>query len=328
MKRLFKCALALACASLALCHPTPKTLHAAETTDAIATPEITQLMALSKNSFSIRWNLIDGADGYIVYQNVDGKWKRLKTIAARETNHYTIKNLSYKKTYTFAIRAYRDAADGTIQRSARSEPYTEKLSFKSTYVDGNRLYYDASGDLITNVEGIIGSRSNYTIEVNRTTNTVTVYTADTKKKGCRIPVRSFLCSTGLDTPTGTYKTSDKYRWRALFHNVYGQWCTRITGHILFHSVYYTTNGDANTLDVTEYNKLGTAASAGCIRLSSADTKWIYDNCATKTKVTLYDDAEPGPLGYPEALVLESSHTWDPTDPKMKYLCKENGCHRE
>lgn len=293
-----------------------------------AAPTITQLMPTSKTSFSIKWNLEEGADGYFVYQKIDGKWKKVRTVAAYATNHCTIKNLTYKETYSFAVRAYWLSEDGTKQKGSLSQTCKEKLSYKVKYKNGYKLYYDASGDLITNVEDIIGPQEKYLIQINRTTNTVTVLTADKKKKGYSIPVKSFLCSTGTATPKGNFRTTDKYRWHALFHNVYGQWCTRITGNILFHSVYYITNEDANTLDVAEFNKLGTAASAGCIRLCCADTKWIYDNCSPKTDVIIYDDLNPGPFGIPEALILDADHTWDPTDPEMKYLCKENGCHQE
>jgi hypothetical protein len=291
-------------------------------------PTITQLMTLSKDTFSIRWNLVEEADGYIIYQKVNGKWKKVSTVAASATSHCTIQNLTYNKTYTFAVRAYWKAADGTIQLGARSEPYKEKLYYKVTYENGYRLYYDASGDLITDVEGIIGPQKSYSIQVNRTTNTVTVFAPDPEKTDCSIPVKSFLCSTGKATPKGTFRTSEKYRWHPLIHNVFGQWSTRITGSILFHSVYYGKNYDANSLDVIEFNKLGTAASAGCVRLNCADVKWIYDNCGSKTKVTIYDDANPGPFGYPEQILLDEDHTWDPTDPEMKYLCTQNGCHQE
>lgn len=289
---------------------------------------ILQLMPVSKTAFSIKWELQEGADGYDIYQKVDNKWKKVKTVAARNTNHCTIKNLTYKTAYSFAVRAYWLSSSGTKQKGALGKPCKEKLAYKTKYENGLRLYYDASGDLITDVEGIIGSQKSYSIQINRTTNTVTVYTADSKKKGCLVPVKSFLCSTGTSTPEGTYKTTDKYRWHALFHDVYGQWCTRITGNILFHSVYYIKNEDPNTLDVVEFNKLGTPASAGCIRLCSADTKWIYDNCSRRTEVTLYDSPNPGPFGYPQMFTLSINHTWDPTDPEMKYKCKENGCHQE
>ena len=69
----------------------------------------------------------------------------------------------------------------------------------------------------------------------------------------------------------------------------------------------------------EYNGLGAPASLGCVRLQTADAKWIYDNVARGTKVTIYDGDDPGPLGKPDKLVEhipeEAANGWDPTDPR-------------
>ena len=155
----------------------------------------------------------------------------------------------------------------------------------------------------------------YHIMVNCAQNTVTVYERD-EGGAYTIPVRAMLCSTGQKTPLGEYYTSEKYEWRPLFGNVYGQYATRIVGHILFHSVPYTQiRKDA--LEYEEYNKLGTSASMGCIRLAVEDAKWIYDYCASGTRVTIYEDADPGPLGKPEPLLIDVDNPnrgWDPTDP--------------
>ena len=67
----------------------------------------------------------------------------------------------------------------------------------------------------------------------------------------------------------------------------------------------------------QFNLLGEPASLGCVRLTCADAKWIYDNCGTGTEVIVYDDAEnPGPLGKPEEVKLTAENPmrqWDPTD---------------
>ncbi len=158
----------------------------------------------------------------------------------------------------------------------------------------------------------------YLIKVNKAQNIVIVY-----KQGddgeYSVPVKAMVCSVGKagNTPSGTFKTSDKYTWRLLEGNVYGQYATRITGHILFHSVPYFEKSK-DTLEYDEYNKLGEPASAGCIRLSVADAKWIYDNCPTKTTVIMYDSDEKEPLSKPNAIKIDTSDTekrdWDPTDP--------------
>ena len=156
----------------------------------------------------------------------------------------------------------------------------------------------------------------YYIRINRAQNVVTIYSQDASGN-YTIPFKAFVCSTGDATPLGTYQTSEKYRWRLLFGNVYGQYATRIVGDILFHSVpYYTMN--MNDLEYEEYNKLGTAASLGCVRLCVRDVKWIYDNCPLGTTVEFYDDnSSPGPLGKPTPLKIDvnsPNRGWDPTDP--------------
>ena len=151
----------------------------------------------------------------------------------------------------------------------------------------------------------------YVIKVNKQQNTVTIYGKDSKGK-YTVPVKAMICSTGSDTPLGTYRTPAKYRWKLLLDNVWGQYSTRITGGILFHSVWYYKQ-DPSTLSAVQYNKLGTMCSHGCIRLTVADAKWIYDNCPIGTTVTIYNSKNPGPLGKPVAIKLPTNTGWDPTD---------------
>lgn len=160
----------------------------------------------------------------------------------------------------------------------------------------------------------------YYIKVNLKANTVTIYKKDSEGK-YTVPVKAMICSIGEATPTsGVYKTSDMYKWRLLQGNVYGQYAVRITGHILFHSVPYTKQAK-DALEWWEYDKLGTDASLGCIRLTVEDAKWIYDNCPKATQVEFYSSSTPGPLGKPTAKKIssysEELKNWDPTDPDSK-----------
>ncbi|MCI1959713.1 MAG: L,D-transpeptidase [Clostridia bacterium] len=165
----------------------------------------------------------------------------------------------------------------------------------------------------------------YSIDVNVNQNVVTVYELDQNGE-YTIPNRAFVCSVGKDTPLGSFKTSDKYKWRELFGNVYGQYATRITGHILFHSVPYSTMSK-NDLEYDEYNKLGTSASMGCIRLCVRDAKWIYDNCPIGTTVNIIDSDSAGPLPKPIAYNIDVNDTekrgWDPTDPDLSNPYKDS-----
>ncbi len=161
----------------------------------------------------------------------------------------------------------------------------------------------------------------YYIVVNRAMNTVTIYELD-EEGYYTVPVKAMVCSVGRKghaTPTGTFSIGGRWTWVHMLDDSYGQYCTQIKGNILFHSVCYTKRSPS-TLITEEYNGLGEPASLGCVRLQTADAKWIYENCGRGTKVTILDDLDsPGPLGKPDKLVEyisdEQANGWDPTDPR-------------
>lgn len=153
--------------------------------------------------------------------------------------------------------------------------------------------------------------STYRIKINKQQNCVTIYKLNSK--GDYEPYKAMICSVGSATPYGTFGLKEKIRWHVLDGPVYGQYCSRITGHILFHSVWYHQNANPATLSNTQYNRLGSTASHGCVRLNVRDAKWIYDNCPSGTPVEIYASKDPGPLGKPESIKLPGGTGWDPTD---------------
>lgn len=174
--------------------------------------------------------------------------------------------------------------------------------------------------LILCMAGVMGSgrtgqaaeeKELYMIKVNKQQNVVTVYKRN--PKGKYKPYKAFVCSTGTATPLGTYSVGAKYRWHELMGPSYGQYCTRIYKGILFHSVWYY-RPSKNTQSYVQYNRLGTTASHGCIRLTVAASKWIYDNCPAGTSIVIYNSPNPGPLGKPRARKMSGYMGWDPTDP--------------
>jgi len=156
----------------------------------------------------------------------------------------------------------------------------------------------------------------YYIKVDYNNQLVTVYTKDENGE-YTIPIKAMICSTGESTPTeGVFEVSDRYKWGYLVGGVYGQYCTRITGPILFHSVPYTSE-NKSTLEYWEYDKLGQPVSKGCVRLKVEDAKWIYDCCKYGTKVEFVAGEKAATnvenkfklSDYPDEL-----KGWDPTDP--------------
>lgn len=158
----------------------------------------------------------------------------------------------------------------------------------------------------------------YYVKVNRVLNYIVIYGIDFDRD-YSVPYKAFICSVGdpiTNTPLGVFSISDKYDWRLMIDNTYAQYVSRITGQILFHSVGYYSANKAD-LKYEEYNKLGTPASLGCIRLTCADAKWIYENCLAGTTVEIYDDEhDPSPIDITTAMQIpidDPNKGWDPTD---------------
>lgn len=169
--------------------------------------------------------------------------------------------------------------------------------------------------------------STYYIKVNYGAQVTTIYKKDSDGN-YTVPVKAMVCSTGIATPkSGVYKIPYKYRWLGLQGDVYGQYCTQVVGNILFHSVPYLRRGDPGSLEYWEYDKLGTYASAGCIRLTVQDAMWIYNNCSKGTQVEFYSSSNPGPLGKPSAKKISNAEgdlkNWDPTDPDSNNPWRNN-----
>ena len=181
------------------------------------------------------------------------------------------------------------------------------------YIDGFKYYFDETGKLLTDLEPIVGNSGPFLISINKQMNCMTIFAQD-GANGFIIPVKTYLTSTGPDTPIGTFQTPAKYRWRDMNHGIFTQYATRIYKGFLIHSILYS-RPDPMTLDPLTYNYLGIAESAGCVRLLSGDAKWVYDNCALGTTVTIYNSPKAGPYDRPAIeWVIPGDQHWDPTDP--------------
>lgn len=144
--------------------------------------------------------------------------------------------------------------------------------------------------------------------------------------------RIMACSTGRAkdmTPRGNFKIMRQYLYKKMGkvagENVFSQYASRITGSYLFHSVPIA--GDKRNsqeygrrqMVLKYYERLGTVASGGCVRLRCADAYWIYMTCEVGTPVTITDDMGPA-APTPPALIYEEPYItgkdlgWDPSDP--------------
>ncbi len=288
-------------------------------------PKLLRAMPSGSHHMDITWEPIDHAEGYLIYRKSGDDWTHIGTVDSGATGIFTDSSGTYGQTYTYTVKAYWKNGSKKTGGKCSETGVSAKLAYYARYVNGYKLYYDMKGNLIRDVDKIIGTQSSYIIKVNKQCNTVTIYARD-GSGGYIVPVKACICSCGEPTPTGMFYTPEKYRWKVLIGPVYGQWSTRIYGGVLFHTVYYYTNENNKTLCITAFNKLGSLDSMGCTRLLCKDAKWIYDYCRLGTQVTIYNSSDPGPFGKPSVMRLPSWHTWDPTDPNCRYLCEAYNCH--
>lgn len=259
-----------------------------------------------------------------------GQSKRIEAIKIRLTgeisNYYDVFYRVQCQDFGWLGWTCNDRIAGTTGGGYRIESIQIKLYPKNitnpgishlsciTFEDKNgfKVCKDANGTLYEDAQGLLGMKSSYVLRVNKSTNVVTVLAAN-GTGDYNIAYKRFVCSTGNDTPYGTYYTPVKYRWRYLVGPSYGQYCTRIVNGILFHSLPYDQR-NPYTLQTSEFNKLGTTCSHGCVRLMCRDAKWIYDNCGLGTRVDIVSGADP--LSKPSAPKIPANQRWDPTDPNI------------
>ena len=135
------------------------------------------------------------------------------------------------------------------------------------------------------------------IVVDVTNQVVHVYGRDAQGD-YTVVVREMLCSTGTTanpSPVGDWVLNGrKARWcKFPKWGDYAQWWTRINSDVAFHSVIYNTVSTMD-LSVKSYNRLGSRASHGCIRLLVSDAKWIYDNIPAGVTVTITEKLPKDP----------------------------------
>lgn len=153
----------------------------------------------------------------------------------------------------------------------------------------------------------------YRITVFTGSQTTVVYGKDSNGQYTKV-VKCFTCSMGLPathTPSGKYSVETKSRWQRM-GNVYVQYATCIGNHYWFHSVPYKAE-NPGALDDAAFDKLGSPASHGCIRMCVRDCKWIYDNVPKYTEVTIVSKKGPAGRTVPARSKDPIYAGWDPTD---------------
>lgn len=149
----------------------------------------------------------------------------------------------------------------------------------------------ATGDK-NKIEMVVKANNNWTSEtsyfclVNKSTHKVGVFKG---KKDNWTLIQYWTCTVGAKvngqslTPSGTRKLGYKvYRYE--FDHSCGFYCSSL-GFGFFHSILYNKS-DRSPIHVSD-GRLGVHGSHACVRLSLANSKWVYNNLPRNTKVHIY-----------------------------------------
>lgn len=204
-----------------------------------------------------------------------------------------------------------------------------------TTTEEETFYYEEptiEEEFITPDVNIVPGEINFSIQVNKGTNCVTIFAKD-ENGNFTIPYKAMACSAGLSTeeypeptPVGSFNLKTAHIWCRMVDWTYSQYSYFIYSDIMFHSTpvaldfniakdvfpstVYSVYTDAHAIytksrvKVSEFNKLGQDASLGCIRLTVEDSKWIFENCPTGTPTIIIDATESAdPIKKPEVIKI-------------------------
>lgn len=154
----------------------------------------------------------------------------------------------------------------------------------------------------------------YRLKVNVAGNYIAIYDINSSS----MPIKVFTCSSFTDRVQEpiVYTIKGKENWIKLADGTYTKNVSRLDGTLAITSVPYSEQKD-DKLIFEKFNELGSSYTGENIWLSAADSKWIYDNCATGTEVEIYSDEnaieisiKPNPIRIP---VDSENKNWDPSD---------------
>lgn len=203
------------------------------------------------------------------------------------------------------------------------------------HVPVNRVIYGMHPEdtPLERVKRLIGEHvppqpGNFKVYVFTDRHMVAVYRQD-NAGNYSIPEQYFPCSAGSRyhmTPEGSYRAGYKAAVGYMVGDVFSQYNTQIIDNILFHSVPSLTTFEADVPAET-FNYLGRRNdSAGCVRLSARDAKWIYDYIPTGTPIEVRWTSD-GFDDLPEAIdiiyVKPGGPRWDPTNPNPENPYQRN-----
>ncbi|MGL5617269.1 MAG: L,D-transpeptidase [Sarcina sp.] len=151
----------------------------------------------------------------------------------------------------------------------------------NSYREGRGYLYKNKRDILDDLNnGEVESETDYFIYVDLRHFMTYIYRKNKEKWNIE---KSCICSIGKPaTPTiiGKYKVELKGDYFGVNHGYKCLYYTQIEKNYLFHSIIYNLDGSIRD------GRLGMAISDGCIRLATANSKWILNNVPTNSTILI------------------------------------------
>lgn len=270
------------------------------------------------------------------YRTIDGKlYKYSKGVASLYTGVYKLHYYSkgVKSTKSGWVKVSGKTYYFKSGKAVTSWNYLSRYTSKKY-----KYYFKSDGTLVEDLFSYVGNSylsKKMIVQVSRGTHTADILLWDSKTESYCIAASSFVCSTcekSSDFKTGTYSLykNRRRRWFTFTHpdtqkTTYYQYATFIVGtDAWIHSPQYRAK-NIRTLNVGNYNHLGTNQSYYCVRFQTRYSKRVYDAVGKqgdkKVKVKLTKSDAKGPFGKITLAnstgKLSKNQTYDPTDPAIK-----------
>ncbi|NQT67264.1 MAG: L,D-transpeptidase family protein [Actinobacteria bacterium] len=209
--------------------------------------------------------------------NLEAAQKQSETNEVDNMNNPADNNEGYNKAYFTETNNLDYSDEVTVESISEGDGSMDNIAGESE--EDEDTFKEEAGEE-QNID--FSNSDDFRIEVDLGKQMVFVYYKDNM-------IRDMICSGGADqtpTPLGEFKTSKKIEWSFIDRfNMGAYYWIRFYKKYLFHSVPFDENKE---MIMEEYEKLGSPASHGCIRLELDEAEWLYEKLPLGVTVRIHE----------------------------------------
>lgn len=228
---------------------------------------------------------------------IDGEFGKASVMGLQK---YINAKLYTKSTTTTKPAATTKPATSTTAKPTTAKPAAEKAPAAITKPKATLKSYRIDIDLTNQIATVYGIYSDKSAKV------LMSEFVSTARKGKTTPTGNFKIQGASGGRKAKLRTAKMSSGKA-----YAEYLSRFHGAKCMHGVPYSKRNTKGYVSKTEFNKLGTPASAGCVRMPIKLARYIYNNCPVGTPVHVFKGTKGKyPAGKPKKYTATSNI--DPT----------------